>query len=68
MHASLNSKDKFCLYLIAFLHLVALPSIFCNRLVYFKKTKKKTYVYIRSTKSRHYIRRSFIFILVQFVI
>ena len=30
--------------------------------------KKKTYVYIRSTKSGHYIKRSFIFILVQFVI
>ena len=30
--------------------------------------KKKIYVYTRSTKSRHYIRRSFIFILVQFVI
>ena len=29
---------------------------------------KKTYVYIRSTKSGHYIRRSFIFIFVQFVI
>ena len=30
--------------------------------------KKKIYVYTRSTKSAHYIRRSFIFILVQFVI
>ena len=30
--------------------------------------KEKIYVYIRSTKSGHYIRRSFIFILVQFVI
>ena len=29
---------------------------------------KKIYVYTRSTKSGHYIRRSFIFILVQFVI
>ena len=50
----------------AVLPLLVLPSSFCHRTRYLKEI----YIYTctRSTKSRHYIGHSFIFILVQFVI